>query len=136
MFRIAVRNVLILLGVALPVLLVSAMLFGWLADGGTGRPSLDELVASLVFVYAMWVLPALGVGAIHQLLLATLPRDWNARTTRLVIIGTSLALAGLIAAYVGSASTLERGWRLALALLPSAFAYGALVQPLRARHQE
>ena len=134
MFRIALRNILIMLGVALPILLVGGILVGWMLanarDGGTPGPSLDGFLASLLYLYPMWALPALGIAAIHQLVLAALPRDWPARRTRLVILGTSLTLAGLVAGYVASASTHERGWALALALLPAAIAYGLLAQPL------
>lgn len=135
MFRVAFRNILIMLGVALPILLVSGPLVGWMLanarDGGTPGSPLDGLPASFIFWYPIWALPALGIGAIHQLVLAALPRDWPTRTTRLVILGTALTLAGLLAGYVASASTHERGWALALALLPAALAYGLLAQPLR-----
>jgi len=136
MLRTALHNVLIMLGVALPVLLMSAMLFGWLAEGARGRSSLDELGGSFEFLYMIWAVPALAVATIHQLVLAILPYDWHARTTRLVILGTSLGIATCIAWYVGVASTRDRGRAVALALLPSAIAYGVLVQPLRTRRQE
>ena len=140
MFRIAVRNVLIRLGVALPILLISGPLVGWmLASSDVGRspgPSLTAFYASFVFWYPIWALPALAIAAIHQLVLAALPRAWSVRTTRLVILGTSFAIGALIASYVASESTRARGVALAVALLPAAAVYGVLAKPLRPREPE
>lgn len=135
MFRIALRNILIMLGVALPILLVTGPLVGWMLDwafvGARGASVLTGLPASFLFWYPIWALPTLGIAAIHQLVLVALPHDWPARTTRLAILGTSLVIVGLIASYVASASSKERGLALAVALLPAAVAYGVLVKPLR-----
>ncbi len=136
-FRIVLRNLFIMLGVALPILLVSAPLVGWVLSspwrGGRGvaSPSFEDFLASFVFWYPIWTLPALAIAALHQLVFAAFPRNWSARTTRLVILATSLGTGASIVGYVASKSTSARGLALALALLPSAVAYGVLAQPLR-----
>ena len=137
MLRIASRNILIMVGVALPVMLVSTDVVGWLSDlkagrnRGTAGPSLTDLLLGFELLYVMWLLPALAIATIHQLLLAALPHDWPTRTMRRVILATSLGIGGAVAGYVAFETTLMRGFELALALLPAALAYGALAQPLR-----
>jgi hypothetical protein len=121
-----------MLGVALPLWLTSAMLAGFMSRGRLTRgvPSLEHLVASFIFLYAMWAIPALAIAAIHQLVLAVLPRDWSARATRLVILATSLGIGAVI---VGYAIKLvhQQPSELALTLILPAVAYGMLDQPLR-----
>jgi hypothetical protein len=132
MLRIALRNILIMLGVALPAFVVSSMVIGWLTDrsGGSG-PSLEALVGSSVYVYAMWSPFALAIAVIHQAILAMVPRDWPARATRLVVLASTMILTALMVDYVAAGATLERVLALTLSLLPGVVAYGLLAQPLR-----
>jgi hypothetical protein len=142
MIRIVVRNLIIMLGVALPILLVSGLLVGWVfaparaGAGGRFGPSPTAFVAYIMFLYPIWVLPALGVAAIHQVVLAAVPRNWPARTTRLIIVGTALAIVALTLGYVASTTAETHLLPIALTLLPAVVVYGLLAQPLRARGAE
>ena len=81
MLRIALRNILIMIGVALPIFVATGMVIGWSGDNGNSRPSLEALAGSFIYVYALWVLPALAIAVIHQVVLAPLPPSWSTRTT-------------------------------------------------------
>ena len=143
MFRVVLRNVAVMLGVALPILLITALFVGWLsqstpAAGPAGVKgaihTLDGLIGGFEFMYMLWVLPAVSVAAVHQVLLAIPSRAWAAWKTRVFIVATSLAMAGLIFGYVVSNGTDHSG-TLALTMLPPAVAYGLLARRLRSERR-
>jgi len=137
MSRIILRNLAVALGIALPVLLVSGALVSWLfpptwAGAGSGpRPSLPGFLGGFVFWYVILALPALGIAALHQALLAALPHDWSPRVTRAVILGSALAIGAGIGGYVVATASEAHVAGIAGVLLPTAITYGLLVQPVR-----
>ncbi len=133
MFRTALRNVGLMLCLALPLFVVASLLMGWLGTTGKGPDgvSFTDVFAGLLFMYSIWALPATALAATHQFVLAAIRPDWSARKTRLVIVATTLGMAALLCADVWRETTPERAFALAAALLPPAIAYGLLARPLR-----
>jgi len=143
MLKALVRNLVIMLGVAVPVLLISAPFVGWLlpsAWGGGGAkeqlPSFNRFLDSIVVWYPVWAVPALIVALLHQPILAIIPADWGPRTTRLAILGSSLGMEGLLVAYVTTGTSEPHVLAVGLALLPSALVYGFFAQPIRNKNRQ
>ena len=139
MVRTAIRNVGLAIGLALPVLLVTAGLIAWLgppaltlASGEIGF-SLSGALRGGLFWYLILVLPTLVFAVIHQLVLALPSSDWSERRMRAFTLGTSIVVALLVAGRVIATSSEVRALGLVLTLVVPAIFYGAFAHPLRWR---
>jgi hypothetical protein len=135
--RLVSRNLLIAIGVALPIALLSGLLAAslfppqWAGASERLWTSSGDAVSGILFWYIILLVPTLLAASLHQLVLAALPHHWTLGATRLVILATTLGIGVLVGwrAIAGATSVNLPG--LIGALLPALLAYGLLVRPLR-----
>lgn len=137
MLRIAVRNVGIAVGIALPVLLTCGALVGWLGPAswnlaaGQIHPSLTGFIGGFLYWYIILVLPTVAIATAHQALLACLPTWWSPAVLRVIILGTSLGIALLLVLRIVTTATDVRVPGLITVVLVPTIVYGVMARPLK-----
>ena len=135
--RLALRNLGIAIGVALPVALMSGIASWaiwpppWAGHGGSAWQSARDAGGAFLFWYVLLVLPTLVGAFVHQLVLAVLPHHWPRGLTRAVIVASTL-LGGVALAWLSMRHATDvHAWRLVGTLFPALLTYGLLARPLR-----
>jgi hypothetical protein len=137
MFRTAIRNVGLAVGLALPVLLLTAGFIAWLGPSslsfvhGEIGFSMSGALSGALFWYIILVFPTLGFAVTHQLFLAIPAPRWSKRRTRAFSLGTSIGVALIIAGRIIVTSTDVRAAGLILTVVVPAAFYGVFARPLR-----